>query len=140
MKEGKHEQVRFHSDSQAGTKLYVKKKDGQKCNCLFVTVSNSFFPRKETQSPSLGKDRADTVIIGGGCIGVSLAYHLAKAGLKDVVLLEKSELTAGSTWHAVRNVLLISQINSSLFIVKVMEVSLPLYSLVFQKLTVLVIL
>jgi glycine/D-amino acid oxidase-like deaminating enzyme len=35
-------------------------------------------------------------------VGVSLAYHLAKAGMKDVVLLEKSELTAGSTWHAVR--------------------------------------
>lgn len=32
---------------------------------------------------------------------MSLAYHLAKAGQKDVVLLEKSELTAGSTWHAV---------------------------------------
>lgn len=48
------------------------------------------------------KDRAETVIIGGGCVGVSLAYHLAKAGMKDVVLLEKSELTAGSTWHAVR--------------------------------------
>uniref|UniRef100_A0A8C8I6S1 Dimethylglycine dehydrogenase, mitochondrial n=1 Tax=Oncorhynchus tshawytscha TaxID=74940 RepID=A0A8C8I6S1_ONCTS len=46
------------------------------------------------------KDAAETVIIGGGCVGVSLAYHLAKAGQKDVVLLEKSELTAGSTWHA----------------------------------------
>ncbi|CAB1332605.1 unnamed protein product [Coregonus sp. 'balchen'] len=46
------------------------------------------------------KDTAETVIIGGGCVGVSIAYHLAKAGQKDVVLLEKSELTAGSTWHA----------------------------------------
>ncbi|XP_059214556.1 dimethylglycine dehydrogenase, mitochondrial [Centropristis striata] len=46
------------------------------------------------------KDSADTVIIGGGCVGASVAYHLAKGGLKDVVLLEKSELTAGSTWHA----------------------------------------
>uniref|UniRef100_UPI0037E72A67 dimethylglycine dehydrogenase, mitochondrial n=1 Tax=Semicossyphus pulcher TaxID=241346 RepID=UPI0037E72A67 len=46
------------------------------------------------------KDTAETVIIGGGCVGVSLAYHLAKGGMKDVVLLEKSELTAGSTWHA----------------------------------------
>ncbi|KAK2538840.1 Dmgdh [Columba guinea] len=55
---------------------------------------------KEAPSPSLGKDRADTLIIGGGCVGVSLAFHLAKAGMKDVVLLEKSELTAGSTWHA----------------------------------------
>ncbi|KAL2099803.1 hypothetical protein ACEWY4_004197 [Coilia grayii] len=46
------------------------------------------------------KETADTLIIGGGCVGVSLAYHLAKAGQKDVVLLEKTELTAGSTWHA----------------------------------------
>ncbi|MBN3301126.1 M2GD protein, partial [Amia calva] len=46
------------------------------------------------------KDNAETVVIGGGCVGVSVAYHLAKAGMKDVVLLEKSELTAGSTWHA----------------------------------------
>ncbi|XP_034403046.1 dimethylglycine dehydrogenase, mitochondrial [Cyclopterus lumpus] len=46
------------------------------------------------------KDTADTVIIGGGCVGVSVAYHLAKGGVKDVVLLEKSDLTAGSTWHA----------------------------------------
>ena len=39
--------------------------------------------------------------MGGGIVGTSIAYHLAKAGQKDVVLLEKSELTAGSTWHAV---------------------------------------
>ena len=36
-------------------------------------------------------------------MGTSIAYHLAKQGMKDVVLLEKSELTAGSTWHAVSN-------------------------------------
>lgn len=64
-----------------------------------------FFAVFSNVSSVLGKrwkDTADTVIIGGGCVGVSLAYHLAKAGMKDVVLLEKSELTAGSTWHAVR--------------------------------------
>ncbi|XP_077593151.1 dimethylglycine dehydrogenase, mitochondrial [Stigmatopora nigra] len=46
------------------------------------------------------KDTAETVVIGGGCVGASITYHLAKSGMKDVVLLEKSELTAGSTWHA----------------------------------------
>ena len=45
-------------------------------------------------------DRAQVVIIGGGVIGCSLAYHLTKLGWRDVVLLEKSELTAGTTWHA----------------------------------------
>jgi len=39
-------------------------------------------------------------IIGGGIMGVSLLYHLAKEGWKDLVLLEKGELTSGSTWHA----------------------------------------
>ena len=43
---------------------------------------------------------ARVVIIGGGVVGTSVLYHLAKAGWKDCVLLEKNELTAGSTWHA----------------------------------------
>ncbi len=46
---------------------------------------------------------ARVVIIGGGVIGVSTLYHLAKAGWSDCVLLEKNELTAGSTWHAAGN-------------------------------------
>ncbi|WP_282077334.1 GcvT family protein [Epibacterium ulvae] len=46
---------------------------------------------------------ARVVIIGGGAIGVSTLYHLAKAGWSDCVLLEKNELTAGSTWHAAGN-------------------------------------
>jgi dimethylglycine dehydrogenase len=46
---------------------------------------------------------ARVVIIGGGVIGVSTLYHLAKAGWTDCVLLEKNELTAGSTWHAAGN-------------------------------------
>ena len=48
--------------------------------------------------------RARVVIIGGGVVGVSSLYHLAKAGWNDCVLLEKNELTAGSTWHAAGNV------------------------------------
>lgn len=47
---------------------------------------------------------ARVVIIGGGAVGVSSLYHLCKAGWTDCVLLEKNELTAGSTWHAAGNV------------------------------------
>jgi dimethylglycine dehydrogenase len=46
------------------------------------------------------KDSARAVVIGGGVVGASVLYHLAKIGWQDVLLLEKSELTAGSTWHA----------------------------------------
>ena len=52
-------------------------------------MSNSEFPTS-----------ARVVIIGGGIIGCSVAYHLAEMGCKDVVLLEQSQLTAGTTWHA----------------------------------------
>ena len=45
-------------------------------------------------------DRSRVVIIGGGAIGTSIAYHLARAGERDVLLLEKAQLTHGSTWHA----------------------------------------
>jgi dimethylglycine dehydrogenase len=48
--------------------------------------------------------QARVVIIGGGAVGASALYHLAKAGWTDAVLLEKNELTAGSTWHAAGNV------------------------------------
>src|SRR5881392_3139619 len=44
--------------------------------------------------------RARVVVIGGGVIGCSVAYHLAHAGWKDVVLLERDRLTSGTTWHA----------------------------------------
>ena len=46
------------------------------------------------------KDHARVVVIGGGVTGCSILYHLAKAGWRDVMLLERSELTSGSTWHA----------------------------------------
>ncbi|MCB1815171.1 MAG: FAD-binding oxidoreductase, partial [Candidatus Competibacteraceae bacterium] len=46
---------------------------------------------------------ARVVIIGGGVVGVSSLYHLARLGWTDCVLLEKNELTAGSTWHAAGN-------------------------------------
>ena len=40
------------------------------------------------------------VVIGGGVVGCSILFHLAKFGWKDVVLLERNELTSGSSWHA----------------------------------------
>ncbi len=46
------------------------------------------------------KKQARVIVIGGGVVGCSILYHLVKAGWKDVVLLERSELTSGSTWHA----------------------------------------
>src|SRR6202034_2934826 len=46
------------------------------------------------------KSHARVVVIGGGAVGVSTLYHLAQKGWSDVVLVERSELTAGSTWHA----------------------------------------
>ena len=44
--------------------------------------------------------RAQVVVVGGGAMGTSVAYHLTKLGVTDVVLLERKELTAGTTWHA----------------------------------------
>ena len=44
--------------------------------------------------------QARVVIIGGGVIGCSIAYHLTKLGWRDVVLLERAQLTSGTTWHA----------------------------------------
>ena len=46
------------------------------------------------------KSHVKALIVGGGAVGTSIAYHLAKAGWKDVLLLERDELTSGSTWHA----------------------------------------
>jgi glycine cleavage system aminomethyltransferase T/glycine/D-amino acid oxidase-like deaminating enzyme len=45
-------------------------------------------------------ERARVVVVGGGVIGTSVAYHLAKMGINDVLLLERDRLTAGTTWHA----------------------------------------
>ena len=51
---------------------------------------------------------AKVVVIGGGVVGCSILFHLAKFGLKDCILLERKELTSGSSWHAAGNVHVIS--------------------------------
>jgi glycine/D-amino acid oxidase-like deaminating enzyme len=68
--------------------------------------------------------RARVVIIGGGIGGCSLAYHLARLGETDVVLLEKGELTSGSTWHAAG---LCTQFNASRNLTKLLMDSIELY-------------
>jgi len=45
-------------------------------------------------------DEAQVIIIGGGIVGCSIAFHLARLGVKDILLLEQNKLTAGTTWHA----------------------------------------
>jgi heterotetrameric sarcosine oxidase gamma subunit len=55
---------------------------------------------EHTQRPSNLPDRARVVVVGGGVIGCSVAYHLAHMGCTDVVLVERDRLTSGTTWHA----------------------------------------
>ena len=69
--------------------------------------------------------QARVVIIGGGIIGCSVAYHLAKLGWKDVVLLERKQLTSGTTWHAAG---LIGQLRSSSNMTKLAKYSRDLYA------------
>ncbi|MGH6943485.1 MAG: NAD(P)/FAD-dependent oxidoreductase, partial [Geminicoccaceae bacterium] len=67
---------------------------------------------------------ARAVIIGGGIVGCSLAYHLAKLGWRDVVLLESHQLTSGSTFHAAG---LVGQLRTSANITQLIKHSVELY-------------
>ena len=69
-------------------------------------------------------NNAKVVIIGGGVAGCSTAYHLGKYGWKDVILLERDQLTSGTTWHAAG---LVSQLGPSAAITKIRKYSLELY-------------
>ncbi|NRB21032.1 MAG: FAD-dependent oxidoreductase [Rhodobacteraceae bacterium] len=69
-------------------------------------------------------NKARVVIIGGGVIGCSVAYHLAKLGWQDVVLLERKQLTSGTTWHAAG---LIGQLRASSNMTKLARYSAELY-------------
>ena len=68
--------------------------------------------------------KARVVIIGGGIVGCSVAYHLTKLGWKDVVLLERKQLTSGTTWHAAG---LIAQLRATANMTKLAKYSQELY-------------
>ena len=68
---------------------------------------------------------ARVVIIGGGIIGCSVAYHLTKLGWRDVAILESHELTSGTTWHAAG---LVSQLRSSRTLFEIAKYGVELYS------------
>ena len=69
-------------------------------------------------------NHAQALIIGGGVIGCSVAYHLAKAGMSDVVLLERKRLTSGTTWHAAG---LIAQLRATANMTRLAKYSQELY-------------
>ena len=69
-------------------------------------------------------ERAGAIVIGGGIAGCSAAYHLAKLGVKDVLVLEKAELTSGSTHHAAG---LVTQFNPSATMMRLRRSSIELY-------------
>ena len=70
------------------------------------------------------RTQSKVVVIGGGVAGCSVLYHLTKLGWNDVTLVEASELTSGSTWHAAG---LCTQMISSWNLMKVLQYSLQLY-------------
>ena len=73
---------------------------------------------------------AKVVVIGGGIAGCSVAYHLAKYGWKDTVLLERDQLTSGTTWHAAG---LVGQLGASSTITRLRKYSLNLYKELEKK-------
>ena len=70
------------------------------------------------------------VIVGGGIVGCSVAYHLGKMGLTDVILLEQGKLTSGSTWHAAG---LVGQLRTSANITQLLGYSVQLYDRLEQE-------
>ena len=69
-------------------------------------------------------DRAETVVIGGGIVGCSVAYHLAKLGRRDVVVLERGKLTGGTTWHAAG---LVTQLRNNRTLIEIAKYGVELY-------------
>ena len=69
-------------------------------------------------------EHARVIVIGGGVVGTSVAYHLAKRGCRDVLLVEKNDLTSGATWHAAG---LVGQLRASRNVTRMIQYSVKLY-------------
>src|SRR5277367_3327438 len=78
---------------------------------------------RRTMTKSL-PSHARVVIIGGGAVGCSIAYHLTKLGWSDVVLLERKRLTSGTTWHAAG---LVGQLRATLNMTRLAQYTAGLY-------------
>ncbi len=96
----------------------------QRCAQSLCTTREASESAHEWPAARLARDRLSTVVIGGGIAGVSCAYQLAKAGVQDIVLVEKGELTSGSTHHAAG---LVTQFNPSPTMMRFRRYSVQLY-------------
>src|SRR5882757_11240077 len=85
-----------------------------------VPAMENFAPAGTKALPS----RARVVIVGGGVIGCSVAYHLTKMGWSDIVLLERKQLTCGTTWHAAG---LVGQLRQSINMTQLARYTADLY-------------
>ena len=70
-------------------------------------------------------NRTDIVIVGGGIVGCSVAYHLTQLGISDVVLFERKQLTSGTTWHAAG---LVGQLRASKNMTRLAQYSTDLFA------------
>ena len=68
---------------------------------------------------------AEVIVIGGGIIGCSIAYHLTQLGVSDVVVLERKKLTSGTTWHAAG---LVAQLRASQNMTRLARYSVELFA------------
>ena len=84
-----------------------------------MTTSNDI-----AQSSTGLPDRTEVLVIGGGIIGCSVAYHLTRRGITDVTIIEQGALTGGTTWHAAG---LVSQLKSSYSLTKLATYSARLF-------------
>src|SRR5690606_2522909 len=86
--------------------------------------------RKRSPMTQTLPSHAEIVVIGGGIIGCSTAYHLARDHKADVILIEQGQITSGSTWHAAG---LVGQLRSSASITRVLKYSVDLYKTLHEE-------